>query len=281
MTVVLTRVLQALAIAGAGITVVAVAMLYPDGLTAGVDLAAYMRAGDAVRNGGDVYTTGVAQTLAFLYPPVWAVLFAAISWLPGWLLQAAIMGLDVLALRYATGSWLAVGLLGWFPLTWFGLASGNIDILIVAAIVMAWRRSAVPLAVVALAKLSPAFALDLRRWREFVVTGLVLVAITLPWFGLWFEYAEFIARQPAVAGTMVAIPWYLRLPLAVLLLIPRRPWTSALAAVVAVPNLYWYTSLWLIAPIRLFVDEWRERRVQTPPDRASGPISPVASGRAR
>jgi hypothetical protein len=274
MTVVLTRMLQGLAIAGAAITVVAVAMLYPNGLIAGVDLAAYMRAGDAIRDGGDVYTTGVAQTLAFLYPPVWAVLFATISWLPGWLLQAGIMALDVLALRYATGSWLAVGLLGWFPLTWFGLASGNIDILIAAAIVMAWRHSAVPLAVVALAKVSPALALDLRRWREFVVAGVVLVAITLPWFGLWFEYAEFIAAQPAVAGTMVAIPWYVRLPFALVLLLPRRPWTSALAAVVAVPNLYWYTSLWLIAPIRLFVDEWRERREASRQVNAGAPATP-------
>ncbi len=252
--------LNGLAILGAGLTVVCVVILFKDGFRAGVDLAAYMRAGDAIRNGGPVYTTGVAQTLAFLYPPVWAVLFATVSWLPGWLLQAAIMAVDVAALRYATGSWRAVGLLGWFPMTWFGLVSGNLDILIAAAMVMAWRHSAVPLAFVAAAKLSPAFALDLRRWREFVITGIVLVVITLPWFGLWFEYAGFLARQPVVAGTMIAIPWYVRLPFALLLLLPRRSWTSALAAFVAVPNMYLYTSLWLIAPIRLFVDDWKARR---------------------
>jgi hypothetical protein len=48
-----------------------------------------------------------------------------------------------------------------------------------------------------------------------------------------------------------------RLPFALLLLIPRRPWTSALAAIVAVPTLYWYTSVMLIAPLRLYLDERR------------------------
>lgn len=255
-----TLALKALSITGAGFAVAAVAMLFREGFGAGVDMQAYIRAGDALRTGQPVYTTGVAEGLAFLYSPVWAVLFAAISWLPGWLLQAAIMALDLAALRYALGSWLAVGLFAWYPLVWFEFSSGNIDLLIAAAIVMAWKRTPVPLAIVSFAKVSPALALDWRRWRTFAVAVVVLLAITLPWAGLWIEYVQFLARQPSVSGTVIPVPWWIRLPFALLLLLPRRPWTSALAAVVSVPTWYWYTTVILIAPLRLFVDEWRARR---------------------
>ena len=273
--------LGAASLVGVGLTIIAVGQLYPNGLTAGVDMVAYIRAGTAIREGGPVYTTGIATTAAFLYPPTWAVLFAPLSLLPGAALQAGIMVIDVLALRYVLRSWLAVGLMGLFPLTWFGLGSGNVEILIAGAIVAAWRHSSVPLAVMTFTKLSPAFALDLRRIREFIFACLVLVAITAPWFDLWFEYARFLAAQPAVAGTIVPIPWFVRLPFALLLLLPRRPWTAALAAIVAIPNWYWYTSLILIAPLRLWLDERRAgeaapgRHDATP---GGTPASSAASG---
>jgi hypothetical protein len=256
--------LGAASVTGAGLTIIAVAQLYPSGLTAGVDLIAYIRAGTAIREGGPVYTSGIATTAAFLYPPTWAVLFAPLSLLPGALLQVAIMALDVLVIRYVLGSWLAVGLMGLYPLTWFGLGSGNVDILIAGAIVAAWKGSSVPLAVMTFTKITPAFALDLRRIREFAIACLILVAITIPWFGLWPEYARFLASQPAVAGTIVPIPWFVRLPFALVLLVPRRPWTSALAAIVAIPNWYWYTSLILIAPLRLWLDERRAAGTPAP-----------------
>jgi hypothetical protein len=255
------RILQLVAVTGAGLAVAAVAMLFREGFGAGVDMQAYIRAGNALRNGEPVYTTGVAEGLAFLYSPVWAVLFGLISWLPGWLLQAVVMALDLAALRYATGSWLGVGLVAWYPLIWFEFSSGNIDLLIAAALVMAWRHSAVPLAVVSFAKVSPALALDVRRWREFALTAVILLAITLPWAGLWVDYAQFLMQQPSVSGTVIAIPWWVRLPFALLLLLPRRPWTSALAAVVAVPTWYWYTTVMLIAPIRLYLDGLKPKPV--------------------
>jgi len=261
----------AAALTGLGVTIIAVGQLYPNGLTAGVDLVAYIRAGSAIREGGPVYTTGIATTAAFLYPPTWAVLFAPLSLLPGALLQAAIMALDVLVLRYVLGTWWAVGLMGLFPLTWFGLGSGNVDILIAGAIVAGWKRTSIPLAIMTFTKIAPAFALDLRRIREFVLACLILVAITIPWLGLWPEYVRFLAAQPAVAGTIIPIPWYLRLPFALLLLVPRRPWTSALAAIMAIPNWYWYTSLILIAPLRLLLDERREGRDVVPASASAGP----------
>lgn len=253
---------------GAGVTIAAIAMLWHGTFGIGSDLTAYIRAGDAVRTGGQVYTTGVAQSGAFLYSPVWAVLFATISWIPGQILQVAIIIADVLSLRYATGSWRAVGWLGLYPLTWFGLASGNIDLLIVGALVASWRHSGVPLAIVSFAKFSPIFGLDPRRIREFVITCAVLAAITLPWAFLWPQYAEFLLRQPAIAGTVLPIPWWWRVPVALLLLLPRRPWTSALAAIVAIPTLYWYSTLLMIAPMALILDS-RPRWFPFPPKPAT------------
>ena len=251
---VVTVLLGAASVVGAGATIMAIAALFPNGLTAGSDLAAYIDAGTAIRAGQPIYTTGIA-TGGFLYSPPWAVLFAPLSLIPGTVLQAAIMALDVLVLRYVLGSWRAVGWMGLYPLTWYGLASGNVDILIAGAIVAAWKHTSIPLAVVTFAKVSPAFALDFRRIREFGIACLVLVAITIPWFDLWLDYARFLIEQPAVAGTVVPIPWYVRLPIAILLLVPRRPWTSALAAIVAIPLWFLYTSLILIAPLRLWLDE--------------------------
>lgn len=217
-------------------------------------MVAYIHAGTAIREGGAVYTTGIATSGAFLYPPTWAVLFAPLSLIPGATLQAIIMTLDVLVLRYVLGSWRGVGLMGLYPITWFGLASGNVDILIAGAIVATWKHSSVPLAVMTFTKLSPALALDFRRIRQFTIASLILFAITAPWWNLWLEYVQFLAVQPAFAGTILPIHWYVRFPLALLLLIPRRPWTSALAAIVAIPLWYWYTSLILIAPLRLWLD---------------------------
>jgi hypothetical protein len=251
---VVTVLLGAAAVVGVGATIMAVGALFPNGLTAGSDLEAYIDAGTAIREGGPVYTTGIA-TGSFIYSPTWAVLFAPISLLPGAVLQASIMALDVLVLRYVLGSWLAVGLIGLYPLTWYGLASGNVDILIAGAIVAAWKGSSVPLALVTFAKVSPVFAIDVRRIREFTFACLILVAITLPWLDLWLDYARFLVAQPASAGSVVPIPWFVRLPIALLLLVPRRPWTSALAAIVAVPLWFLYTSLILIAPLRLWLDE--------------------------
>jgi hypothetical protein len=251
---VVTVLLGAAAVVGVGATIMAVAAIFPNGLTAGSDLEAYIDAGTAIREGGPIYTTGIA-TGSFIYSPPWAVLFAPLSLIPGAVLQAAIMALDVLVLRYVLGSWRAVGWMGLYPLTWYALASGNVDILIAGAIVAAWKHTSFPLAVMTFAKVSPAFALDVRRIREFAIACLILVAITIPWFDQWLEYARFLIGQPSSAGTVVPIPWYVRLPFALLLLLPRRPWTSALAAVVAIPLWFLYTSVILIAPLRLWLDE--------------------------
>jgi len=57
----------------------------------------------------------------------------------------------------------------------------------------------------------------------------------------------------------VPIPFLLRLAVAVPLILWWRPWSRALAAVVATPAFYWWSFLMLIAPIAVAV-----RRLEAP-----------------
>jgi hypothetical protein len=225
-------------------------------LTAGVDLEAYIRAGQDLLAGRPVYIGEVGGRLVFSYAPPWAVACAALAWIPGSILQLGVMALDLLSLRYLTGSWLRIGLVFLFPITIFLIVAGNLELMIAAAIVLAWRAGRPePLVVFALAKIAPALALPPRHWRPAVVALAVSLLITLPWLWLWRDWVEYLLRQPPLIAISIPIPWFYRLPFALALLLVRRPWAAALAVVVAIPTLYNSTLLILLAPLRLYLDE--------------------------
>ena len=235
-----------------------------DPLKAGVDLQAYLRAAADLLAGRDVYIGQIGDAGAFLYAPTWAVGFATVSWLPPALLQSAVVALDLAAIRYVSGSWRAAGYVLWVPLMPFVMAAGNVDLLIAAAIVMAWRGHGAPLAIFGLAKVAPFLGLPIPWQRQVFVTLLVAFLVTLPWLGLWVEWIEFLFRQPTMIRISLPLgPWWLRLPIALALLIPRRSYFSGLAVVVAMPSLYVSTLTILIAPIFLFLQE-RHGRVTRP-----------------
>ena len=104
----------------------------------GPDLDAYLRAGHDLLNGAPVYVGQIGEATNFPYAPPWAVIAAGLALLPPLLVQAVIIGLDLLAMRYVAGSWRGAGLILLWPLTAFELSAGNIDLLIAAAIVLAW-----------------------------------------------------------------------------------------------------------------------------------------------
>jgi len=248
----------------------------------GPDLDAYLRAGHDLLNGAPVYVGQIGEATNFPYAPPWAVIAAGLALLPPLLVQAAIIVLDLAAMRYVARSWRGVGWILLWPLTAFELSAGNIDLLIAAAIVLAWagvaRRDAPgpgptpsgrlvdevrrvgPLVLVALAKLAPTLALPPARWRGAMVALAVCVLVTLPVLHLWPDWFAYLARQPSsIAISLPVGPWYLRLPVALVLaalgsLVLRRPWLCALAMVVAMPSLYLSTTVILIAPIRLWLD---------------------------
>jgi uncharacterized membrane protein YhaH (DUF805 family) len=246
----------AASIAGYALGIGYIVLITQGRLEPGIDLGAYLRAGLDLRAGQPVYVGQIGDATNFPYAPTWAVIAAAASFLPGNLLQAGLMLLDIGAVRYVCGSWRAAGYVFAWPLTAFVMTAGNVDLLIAAAIVMAWRVNATPLALMSLTKLAPALALPPRRWREIALAAVICFVVTVPWLHLWPEWIAYLLRQPALIGISIPIPWYFRLPVALALIAwLRKPWAAALAVAVAMPSLYLSTSVILIAPIRLYLDE--------------------------
>jgi hypothetical protein len=167
---------------------------------------------------------------------------------------ALMVALGLLSLRYVAGSWLWAGLAFWYPVTVMVMLAGNLELLIAAAVVLAARGHAGPLAFTALAKVAPGLGIPPRGWREAAVVLAVALLVTLPWLHLWPEWIDYVLRQPTSIDISIGPPWFWRLPVALLLLAMRRPWASALAVVVAMPSLWLGTLVILVAVVRLWLD---------------------------
>ena len=242
----------------------------PTGLEVGGDLQAYLRAGDDLVAGRSVYVGEIGESGAFSYAPPWVVLFGALSWVPDMVMQVGIMVLGLLAIRYVAGSWLWSGLVFLYPVSVMVLLAGNIEFLIAGAIVLAAYGRAEPLTFMALAKISPILGVPPARWRQVVVVLAVSLLVTLPWLHLWPEWFDYLLRQPSSISVHIGPPWYLRLPLALALLLLRRPWAAALAVVMAMPSLWLGTLVILIAVVRLWFDGRHGRSDRTGEPGGSG-----------
>lgn len=226
----------------------------------GGDALIWDRVGDAMRAGMPIYLQTPTLSDTFWYAPPWAVLFAAVSWLPVQVMAGGIIALEVASLRYVAGSWQRVGYLCWFPLVAFELPSSQFNLIIAAAIAAALRGDPRPAVVMAAAKLSPILAIDPRQWRQTVLVGVALVAITLPWFHLWATWVMHLVSSfgaDLAPAATIDVPFFPRLAVAVaLLLLVRKPWARGLAAIVALPSLYWVSAVALLGLVP------RLRRVQ-------------------
>jgi hypothetical protein len=241
----------------------------------GIDMDAYLRAGDDLMAGDPVYIGEIGEAGVFSYAPPWAVLFGVLAWVPDPAMHVGLFALNMLAVRYVAGSWLWSGLVFLYPVSVMVMLSGNIEFLIAAAIVLAARGHAGPLALTAMAKIAPALAIPRNGWREAALFVGVAVIVTLPWLELWVDWIDYLLRQPSSIAIHIGPPWYLRLPFALALLFVRRPWASAVAVVVAMPSLWWGTLVILIAAIRLWFDGRAQARPairpRSPGDGSVGP----------
>jgi hypothetical protein len=221
------------------------------------DSVAYWIAGVDLRAGEPVYE--ITPYLAFLYAPPMAVLMAPLSLLPLDWFVGGLLVLQVLAFRYVVGSWRNVGLIAWLPIVMEELVSGNIDFLIAAAILASIRNvrgAGYFTALMGATKLSSTVTMltaDRRQWHEAIVAGSVLVALTLPVLHLWPEwFAMLTGTQSAGVQPIGTIPLLPRIPLGVLLIVYRRPWSVAAGAAMLVPAFYAMHSILLFLPaIRL------------------------------
>ena len=195
------------------------------------------------------------------YGPPWAPIFGLFAALPYGLLHVVIIALDLVALWVIAGrSWVRAGLLFWFPLVISEVASGQLNILVAGAIVEAQRGRVWPLAIMSWAKLWPALALPPRRWRPFLIAVVAFALISLPWPYLYPEWvAALLGNIADPEAPLVPVPFLLRLPVALVLIAIQRPWTRALGAMLASPNLYWGQLVVVIAPISLWIQERTSR----------------------
>ena len=130
-------------------------------------------------------------------------------------------------------------------------------------------------------KLWPALALPPRKWKPFLIAVVAFGVIALPWPYLFPEWiAALLGNIREPAAPLVPVPFLLRLPVALVLVAIQRPWTRALGAMLASPNLYWGQLVVVIAPIALWIQERTaprhppcQRQAATWPRRA-----PAASG---
>lgn len=245
-----------LAVGGVAITLIQIVIGSQTGLfpIPPGDTLIWDRVGDGLRNGEPIYYAAQPLTNSFWYAPPWAVVFAATSWLPPWVLHLAFVAVKVVSLRVIAGSWLGAGVAAWFPLVAFDLASGSFNLLMAAAIVAAVRGRPELAVVAALAKFGPIIAVDPRQWRSVLPVAVLAALITLPWLSLWPEWINHLAVYVGSAlGPQLPIPLLARWALAVGLLALRRPWARALAATIAIPAFYWGSLVILIAPIAVWL----------------------------
>jgi hypothetical protein len=243
-----------LAVAGALVSIGQLAYWFSLGAWPLHDTSAFWLAGLHFREGQPVYA-GAVNYLTMLYTPPWVVIMAVVSLLPFVAVEVGLLVGQVLALRFLAGSWLVAGLLGWIPFVPRELATGNMDLLIAAALLVACRRGpTAPITLFAFAKFAPILALFSpgARRNEAFVTALGLTVVTLPWLHLWPEWIDLMVR--AQQDVTSAVPLAPRLVVAAILLAYRRPWSVAAAAATAIPGFYVHTPVLYLAAARLWWD---------------------------
>jgi hypothetical protein len=228
------------------------------------DTANCWLAGVHLREGVPVYSGVVGTFLTMVYAPPWVILYAVLSLLPLEVVAAVQFVAQVLALRYVMGSWRNAGLVAWLPIVPRELVTGNVDLLMAAAIyagVRGVRFSGGAVALFAAAKFSPALALagTRREWRSFAVSAVVLVAITAPWAFLWPQWAAIMVAS--TGAPLDALPLVPRIPVVLALLALRRPWSIAAAAGLATPAFYFHSWVLLLPALRLAVGTPRAKEL--------------------
>jgi hypothetical protein len=229
------------------------------------DSAAYWLAGIHLREGAPVYGAVAGDYLAFLYGPPWAVVFAVLSVLPLHLLAAGLLIGQVLGLRYVLGDWMAVGLVSWLPVVGDELSIGNIDF-IMAAVILAGvtraPRSGAAIALFTFAKFSPFLVLSRQTWREAAIVAAVLILLTLPWWHLWPEWIGMLSGSRD--SSLLVVPILPRIPVVIALLLLRRQWSTAAAAALATPALYFHSLILFLPAARLWLTDARRSKEDEP-----------------
>jgi hypothetical protein len=198
------------------------------------------------------------QPVAYVYSPAFLQVVSPLTSLPWIEFYGVWTGLLLLAVRFLTGPRLfAVGVV----FATMELVGGNISLLLAVAMVVGFRWPAV-WAFVLLTKVTPGIGLlwfaVRREWRSLGIalgaTAVVVAVSALLMPGAWLEWLALLVRLAGREGTWAAvpIPFLVRLPFAVALVVwgarTNRRWTVPVAAMLALPAL-WYGSLSMLLAV--------------------------------
>ena len=209
--------------------------------------------------------------IAYVYSPAFLQLVSPLTALPWQAFMAVWTALLIGAVRFLTGPrLLAAGLL--FPFTAMEVAGGNVSLLLAVAIFIGFRW---PWAwsLVLLTKITPGIGLlwfAVRgEWRNLAIALAATAAIAAVSFVLlpqqWRDWVDVVVGNAGKGGTWasVPVPLWVRLPIAVAVVVwgarTDRAWTVPVAAMLALPALWYGGISMLIAAIPLLPEQGRIR----------------------
>jgi hypothetical protein len=213
--------------------------------------------------------------IAYVYSPAFLQLVSPLTALPWQAFMAAWTAILLGAIAFLVGPrLLAFGVV----FAAMELAGGNISLLLAVAIVLGFRWPAA-WAFVLLTKVSPGIGLlwfaVRREWRSLAIavgaTAAVVVGSAVFMPAAWPQWVDVLVANAGRDGTWAAlpVPLWIRLPIAVAVVTwgarTDRRWTVPVAAMIALPAL-WYGSLSML----LAVVALREDRLGTGSARPPG-----------
>jgi hypothetical protein len=226
----------------------------------------------------DPYALADAGTLhAFLYSPVAAQLLQLVNWLPAPLFYAGLACASIGSLVYLVGPrWAAAALVIPGSAFWQDLLTGNIHLILAAAVVVGLQRP-VAWSLVLLTKVTPGIALVWfavrREWRALILAGGVTLTLIVTSAALapelWGDWLTVLIGNSSMTpqGGFVPIPLVARLPIALVLVIwgarTSRPWTVPAAAALALPIIWLFDGFAMFAGVAGVWYHSRKRLEQT------------------
>ena len=209
--------------------------------------------------------------IAYVYSPAFLQLVSPLTALPWQAFMAVWTALLIAAARFLTGPrLLAAGLL--FPFTAMEIAGGNISLFLGVAIVVGFRWPAT-WALILLTKITPGIGLlwfaVRREWRHLAIalgaTALIVAVSFVMLPQQWRDWVDVVIGNAGKGGTWasVPIPLWFRLPVAAVLVTwgarNDKAWTVPVAAMLALPALWYGGISMLLAAIPLLPEQGRFR----------------------
>ncbi|MFL5726021.1 MAG: glycosyltransferase family 87 protein [Chloroflexota bacterium] len=209
--------------------------------------------------------------IAYVYSPAFLQLVTPLTRLPWQAFMAVWTAILIGAARFLTGPrLLAAGLL--FPFTAMEIAGGNISLLLGVAIVVGFRWPAA-WALVLLTKITPGIGLlwfaVRREWRQLAIAlGATAAIVAISGVMLpqqWRDWVDVVINNAGKGGTWASVPvplWF-RLPIAAGVVVwgarTDRAWSVPLAAMLALPALWYGGVSMLLGCIALLPEQGRVR----------------------